>query len=409
MTRAWPDILKTQAAHRNRNDAEIKMTTKAKKKKKTTGVGRAKSFSKGQAGDASHAQALTDLGYPARPRPQAAGLGRVREAEAQRLMAAYNITHDAALELMRVSGTLPQVPTDIESTLLAPVAHLESKFYRECQVSRAAVMAQWRNQVHADAKAHQIPVILHSWDYSREPWVLTFPRDPRQGWFMQLLSEWVHGLERTGYVMRNSDGSPVIDAATGKAKRAYLRPAAGAGTPLKARAMLSVSPAARLDAARWARTSGGDYAAGARRAAQDRVAWTEWVHAPKGQRAWLDFCRAHTPFDTVLDPLSELTVDGVLYTLQSLRPVIVQEGGGLNLQMIVSRDASRARNGPGSTRDYRLARPVRIVGDGLYDLEDLVLDRDDQGQPLRDPDGELVWQLRADAVPVALAEDWFDS
>ncbi|GGL77906.1 hypothetical protein GCM10010840_14750 [Deinococcus aerolatus] len=376
--------------------------------KKKTGVGRAKSFAKGQAGDASHAQALTDLGYPARPRPQAAGLGRVREAEARRLMAAYGITHDAALELMRASGTLPQVPTDIESTLLAPVAHLESKFYRECQVSRAAVMAQWRTQVHADAKPHQIPVVLHSWDYSREPWVLVFPRDPRQGWTMQLLSEWIHGLERTGYIVRNADGTPALDPATGKAKRAYLRPAAGAGTPLKAQAMLSVSPAARLDAARWARTAGGDYAAGERRAAQLRSEWTDWVRAPEGQRAWLDFCRAHSPFDDRLDALAGFAVDGRRYTLQSLRPVILWERGGLNLQMIVAKDARADGRSPEGARDYRRARPVRIVDDCVYDLEDLVIEPDDQGQPRRDPGGELVWRLSDGALPLALAaaEDW---
>lgn len=374
-----------------------------KTEKKKAGVGRARSFFKGQTGDANHAQALTDLGYPARPRTQAAGLGRVREAEARRLMAAYDITHDAALELMRESGTLPQVPTDIESTLLAPVAHLESKFYRECQVSRAAVMAQWRTQVHGDAKPHQIPAVLHSWDYSREPWVLVFPRDPRQGWTMQLLSEWIHGLERTGYIVRDADGNPMRDPQTGKAVRAYLRPAAGAGTPLKAQAMLSVSPAARLDAARWARTAGGDYRAGERRAAQDRIAWTDWVRTPKGQRAWLDFCHAHDPFGQQLDPLSELAVNSELYTLQSLRPVVMDDGGGLNLQMIVAKDARALGLSPDGARDYRQARPVRVVGDCLYDADDLALERDAQGQPLRDPDGELVWRLRAGAVPLALA------
>lgn len=384
------------------------MTTTAKKKKKATGVGRARSFAKGQAGDASHAQALTDLGYPARPRPQAAGLGRVREAEARRLMAAYNITHDAALALMRESGTLPQVPTDIECALLAPAAHLESKFYRDCQVSRAAVMEQWRTQVHADAQAHQIPVVLHSWDYSREPWVLIFPRDPRQGWSMQLLSEWIHGLEQTGYVVRNPDGSPVIDAATGKAKRAYLRPAAGAGTPVKAWAMLSVPPAARLDAARWARTAGGDYDAGKRRAAQVQAEWTDWVYAPEGQRAWLDFCDAHQPFEDVLDSLAKLAVNGRMYTLQSLRPAILRVGGGLNLQMIVSKNACADGLSPGGARDYRRARPVRAVGDCLYDMEDFEVERDAQGQPLRDHSGGLIWQLNAAAIPLALvaAKDW---
>ncbi|WP_412028697.1 hypothetical protein [Deinococcus yunweiensis] len=367
---------------------------------KTRGVGRAGSFRRGATGDRMHAQALTAMGYPARPRPQASGLGRLQAAEVRRLTQSYGCTPAEAMELMRTSGSLPTAPTDIECAILEPIAHLESKFYLQPQWTRRAVMAEWRAQVHADARPYQLPVVIHSWSYCREPLVIVFPRRAR--WHMYTLGEWIAHLEEAGVIERDQHGRQVMDPDTGWARRVWPRPVAGAGTPDKQQAMLGVHPSARLDAARWARDAGGDYVAGAAAAAKQRQAWVEWIHSPEGQRAWLDHgdAVAAAGLPTV-DPLDEVAVGGRLFTLGNLRPVLWEMPAGLELELVPAKGAPSGGLAPDGARDYGRRRAVRVRGDFMYDTEDFTLFRDADGFVQRDESGALCWRLDPTARPVA--------
>lgn len=376
------------------------MTTTSKKQRK--GVGRAGSFQRGARGDAMHARALTAMGYPARPRPQGSGLGRLQAAELNRLMQSYACTPEEALELMRTAGTVPLAPTDIDCALLTGVAHLESKYYAEPQWTRRAVIAEWRIQVLRDARPHQLPVVIHSWAYCREPLVIVFGRGTLGGWHMYTLGEWISHLEHAGIVERDQNGRQVVDPATGRARRVLLRPVAGAATVDKQQAMLSVHPSARLDAAKWARDAGGDYVAGETAAAQQRRAWVDWFVSPEGQRNWLDYRAAVALAGTpAVDPLDEAVVGGRLYTLANLRPGLLPTAAGVELEFIPAKDAPSAGSAPEGARDYAQRRVVRAVGAYFYDADDFALMRDEAGGLQRDGAGALCWHLDPGARPVA--------
>lgn len=370
--------------------------------KKRKGVGRAGSFLRGARGDAMHAKALTAMGYPAGPRPQGSGLGRLQAAEVRRLMQAYTCTPEEALEMMRTAGTVPLAPTDIDCATLKGVAHLESKYYAEPQWTRRAVIAAWRTQVLRDAKPYQIPVVIHSWAYCREPLLIVFGRGAQGGWLMYTLGEWIAHLEHAGVAERDQHGRQVMDPATSRARRVVLRPVAGAGTVEKQQAMLTVHPSARLDAAKWARDAGGDYAAGDTAAAQQRRAWVDWFSSPEGQRNWLDYGDAVAAAGTPsVDPLDEVVVGGRVFTLANLRPGLLPTAAGVELEFIPAKDAPSAGSAPEGARDYAQRRVVRAVGAYFYDADDFALVRDEAGELQRDKAGALCWHLDPGARPVA--------
>lgn len=372
-------------------------------------VGRRGSFARGAQGESKHAEILTDMGYPARARPQASGLGRLQQREIRRLMRAYDCSEAEADTMMRAAGSAQAAPTDLDCPLLEPVAHLESKFYAEPQWTSDTTMLEWEAQVHRDARPHQLPVVLHSWADCREPLVIVFPRRSDQGWHFYRLSEWILTLERSGYVQRDPRGQPITDA-DGRPVRATLRPVAGAATPDKARALLTIHPRARRNAARWARECGGDYVAGAAAEAREHARRAQWWAQPETQRAWLDHLRvARVPGAATLDDLHQVSVNGRRYNLGALHPVVHRDGAALSF--VPGRTAVSHGLAPDGARDYARPRSIRVFQGHAYDLDDVELVRDEDGHPRRSARGRLVWGVRRSAQPIALASTlaWLQS